>query len=426
MASTPSHNDQRRTNLLLFQWGTDEVTFQDINRPDWRRMRGAAKIEGACAFGLQQNQVYIWIDTCCIDKSSSAELSESINSMYSWYQRAEHCFVYLEDVSGILEPDFKSGHGTDRDELVKDELRKSRWFRRGWTLQELIAPSNILFFNKTWNYLGERLTLRDLLSSITAIPEGVLHGPDGIASYSIAQKMSWAAGRNTTREEDMAYCLLGLFGVNMPLLYGEGKRAFIRLQEEILKESEDQSIFAWTAMSPNAVRLDFYDKDLGPGISRSGVLATHPANFGGSAGIVPFPSEAGRQPSSMTNRGLRIELPVLRRGGELVGLLDCHYEKDFSSIVGICLEEIDRTAIFMRWALELERCTPEEARRAELRTIYIKKLPAIMGPKRALKALMQWDSVRAKGYYVLDIIGSISWKSRYQCLRVLWTNEFEP
>ncbi|KAE9372496.1 HET-domain-containing protein, partial [Stipitochalara longipes BDJ] len=323
-------------SILSHCWGADEIGFQDINRPNWRSMRGAAKIESACTVSRRQNETYIWIDTCCIDKSSSAELSEAINSMYNWYQRATQCFAYLEDVSGTLFLD----DPTEIDENAMDEIQRSRWFRRGWTLQELIAPRSVLFLNKEWNPLGERSSLSRLLSSITTVPEDILSEPEDITSCSIARKMSWAASRETSREEDMAYCLLGIFGVNMPLLYGEGMGAFIRLQEEILKESDDQSIFAWSLTDPLLPPL-LPGRVIIPGNNKEGVLANHPAHFAGSANIVPFPSEPERQPFSMTNRGLRIELRVLNyrniRREQLVGILDCHYKDDFSSAIGIYL-----------------------------------------------------------------------------------------
>ncbi|PMD57602.1 HET-domain-containing protein, partial [Hyaloscypha bicolor E] len=219
-------------DILSHCWGTEEITFGDINGSTWREKDGALKIVNAsfqCRSRANHQRRYIWIDTCCIDKSSSAELSEAINSMYNWYKRSVVCFAYLGDV--------------DKD--VEDEIRKSRWFTRGWTLQELVAPKEVIFFDKNWNYLGDKNTLSTLLSQITTIPEAVLANPPRHRSCSLARKMSWAAGRETTREEDIAYCLLGLFEVNMPLLYGEGARAFIRLQEEIIKETDDQSLFAW-------------------------------------------------------------------------------------------------------------------------------------------------------------------------------------
>lgn len=169
------------------------------------------------------------MDTCCIDKSSSAELSEAINSMYTLYKKSYLCIVYLDDVDGAWW-DF--------------ELKYSRWFTRGWTLQELIAPRVLLFFDKHWKFIKTKDSIATLLAEITGIDTKVLRTGD-TKGISVAAKMSWAAKRTTTRPEDLAYSLMGIFDVNMPTIYGEGDKAFIRLQEEIMKKSNDQSLFAW-------------------------------------------------------------------------------------------------------------------------------------------------------------------------------------
>ncbi|KAH7361081.1 heterokaryon incompatibility protein-domain-containing protein, partial [Rhexocercosporidium sp. MPI-PUGE-AT-0058] len=315
-------------DILSHCWGTEEVAFGDINRSTWREKRGASKIINASLQCQKGRNHHIWIDTCCIDKSSSAELSEAINSMYNWYAQSAVCYAYLEDI--------------DKDvEDVEDETGKSRWFTRGWTLQELIAPQKVIFFDKNWNYLGDKETLSTLLSKITTIPEGVLADPSQHRFCSLARKMSWAAHRETTRAEDIAYCLLGLFEVSMPLLYGEGARAYIRLQEEIIKETDDQSLFAWGMRKPVAPDKLEPRGQLFPSASVVGVFATHPTDFAGSANVVPFPSKPDRLAYSMTNRGLRIELPILNPSPQSYGqvaLLDCHYENDFSGVIGITLK----------------------------------------------------------------------------------------
>ena len=225
-------------------------------------MRGASKIERSTFVCRQHGRNYIWIDTCCIDKSSSAELSEAINSMYKWYAKSEVCFAYLDDVN--------CSEGMEA-------IRKSRWFTRGWTLQELIAPLYIEFLDQRWQPVGKKSDLSALLSEITTVPENVLEEPLVLKFCSVARRMSWAAHRETTREEDIAYCLLGIFDVNMPLLYGEGARAFTRLQEEILKETDDQSLFAWGSQSYAYLK------------THTGVLALHPLDFAMSKNIIPFP-----------------------------------------------------------------------------------------------------------------------------------------
>ncbi|GKU08907.1 unnamed protein product [Fusarium langsethiae] len=219
----------------------EEVTFKDMEGPYIPNKKGYAKIRNCCSVARNAGFKYVWVDTCCIDKTSSAELSEAINSMYRWYQQAEVCYAYLADV-----PAGQKGHRLPPD---------CKWFTRGWTLQELIAPSEIIFLNQKWERIGtnSESNLQQEISNITHIPLGILSGDDNVETASIAQRMTWASKRNTSRLEDRAYCLLGIFDINMPLLYGEGVKAFVRLQEEIMKVSDDHSIFAW--------RADSKDKD---------------------------------------------------------------------------------------------------------------------------------------------------------------------
>lgn len=224
--------------ILSHTWGAeeDEVTLQELGQPSVLNKPGYSKIEGACRQTLKDGLEYIWIDTCCIDKTSSAELSEAINSMFRWYHDARVCYVYLTD--------FSTQGMASQDDLHKP-FRSCKWFTRGWTLQELLAPPFVRFHSREWHILGSKTTLSDEISSITGIDTRALTGTTRLSAYSIAQRMSWASHRTTTRPEDVAYCLLGLFQINMPLLYGEGEKAFSRLQEEIIKMSDDHSIFAW-------------------------------------------------------------------------------------------------------------------------------------------------------------------------------------
>ncbi|KXX74108.1 Vegetative incompatibility protein HET-E-1 [Madurella mycetomatis] len=229
--------------ILSHTWGDQEVTFQEIDMPEREKKKGFAKILGCCRQAQMDLIEWVWIDTCCIDKSSSAELSEAINSMYAFYRNAEICYVFLEDVPGP-DPNFPL-----------DQFVAARWFTRGWCLQELIAPCNVEFYAADWAEIGTKLSLCNVIENITAIPESVLIGGE-LAQCSIAQKMSWASTRRTTRIEDEAYCLLGIFGVNMPMLYGEGRRAFYRLQEEIIKQTEDYTFLLWTLMPHGLVPDD--------------------------------------------------------------------------------------------------------------------------------------------------------------------------
>jgi len=193
-----------------------------------------------------------------MDKSSSAELSEAINSIFRWYKDAVICYVYMSDVS-------VKASGSAKD---KRAFRRRAWFTRGWALQELLAPDMIVFCDRAWIDIGTKATLESAIKAASNITQ-LSH----FSEVCIAQKMSWAAKRKTTRVEDEAYCLMGIFGVNMPILYGEGANAFFRLQQEILKQSDDESIFAWKSAN---------DLDN----NRSGILAQNAADFKHAGDII--------------------------------------------------------------------------------------------------------------------------------------------
>ena len=248
------------------------------------KRKGYQKIRECCRIAKERDKTeYVWIDTCCIDQTSSAELSEAINSMYDWYKHAHICYAYLADVS------------------LKEskQFGESVWFKRGWTLQELLAPSMVEFYDQDWECLGQRNILYDEISNATGIKREHLLNPH---HASVAQKMSWASNRDTTRKEDMAYCLLGLFQVNMPVFYGEGgPKAFIRLQQEISKKSDDESLFAW-----NDATMTF-----------TGMFAQDPKAFADSGDVEQYSfMSPSRKPWFMTNKGLAIDLPIRVPGPE--------------------------------------------------------------------------------------------------------------
>lgn len=287
--------------ILSHTWGVEEVLYEDLRYASkscqcrsvsgsddkgYQDKVGWKKIEYTCRQALKDELGCAWVDTCCIDKSSSAELSEAINSMFSWYQRADRCYAYLSDVSE------SSNSG-----LPPPNLGSSRWFSRGWTLQELLAPAHVIFWSSAWECLGTKVELKDILSDCTRIDRNVLTGVKPLASICVAQKMSWAAMRQTTRPEDMAYCLLGIFGIHLPPLYGENEKAFLRLQEEILKTSDDHSLFAWTDRNAS-------------GSVPYGILARHPVCFTDCNTAVSFRDWTDVSPATTSNLGVSVTLRV--------------------------------------------------------------------------------------------------------------------
>jgi hypothetical protein len=275
--------------ILSHVWEGSEILFQNIGLPGTESNRGYSKIERACQLAARKGLNYIWIDTCCIDKSSSSELSEAINSMFRWYMNSDICFVYLFDL--------------DEGVTTQSGLEQCKWFTRGWTLQELIAPSNVEFYDAAWNMRGTKQGLEEILHQITGIDKNVLRNSDSISNIPVARKMSWAASRQTTRNEDLAYCLLGIFDVNMPLLYGEGYKSFLRLQEEIIKATPDLTIFGWK--SPNPEEQEY-----------RGILARSPHEFASppeqrSNNIPPRLLETLHGEFSVTNKGVRIASRLL-------------------------------------------------------------------------------------------------------------------
>jgi hypothetical protein len=293
---------------LSHTWTDDEVSFEDMKDLYARESRkGWNKIKETCQRANSAGLRFAWIDTCCIDKNSSAELQENINSMFNIYAQAKVCFVYLADFKLPIE------HRAHFSQSWPD-ITGCRWFERGWTLQELIAPSTLHFFDQDWTFIGNRNDLSGQISRRTNIPWEVLMNRPWplsiqslLTSYPIAMRMSWASGRTTTRPEDMAHSLLGIFNINMPLLYGEGDRAFSRLQEELIKKSNDASIFAWQTSSRDCPMPDSsvpsYVSRTGP----RGVLAWHPRDFVHGHKIMASRYGEAITELALTNKGLRIE-----------------------------------------------------------------------------------------------------------------------
>lgn len=292
--------------ILSHRWTTDEICYKDFRKRSRavKKTSGYRKVAKFCDTVRAYGHRWAWVDTICIDRRSSAELSEAINSMFTWYENAQICVVYLHDYPGT--------RGTPV--MDKAILARCEWFTRGWTLQELLAPQCVEFRNADWQVIGHKGTeaatsmpwswsdsdssqrkcncsirrcrhLNDDLESITGISGEYFRQSIPTRKAAVAVRMSWAARRVTTRPEDIAYCLLGLLDVTMPLLYGEGTRAFRRLQEQLVGSSSDDSVFAWGT-------IDCLGRAGRSGDLRQGLFATSPADFA-DCGKITVPGEAG-------------------------------------------------------------------------------------------------------------------------------------
>jgi ankyrin repeat protein len=318
--------------ILSHTWKDDEeLTFRDIKegRTDKPGI-GSIKLQRCCKQAEKDGLGHIWIDTCCIDKSDSVELGEAINSMFRWYKKANICYAYLIDVPG-----------DDNPRNLKSEFQKSRWFKRGWTLQELLAPQRLQFYSSDWRCLGTKGDMCNILETITGISYQFLLGIEQLRNASVAQRMSWAAQRETTREEDIAYCLLGIFGVTIPMIYGEGgEQAFFRLQEQIMRTTRDDSILAWGLSLTDPT--SGYATEVIPGR----ILAVSPSDFANCKHII------SREQSStpihsldISGGSLRIYLSLLTTSaGETIGLLKCGPEDEVQMAVGIPLSNAKSTS----------------------------------------------------------------------------------
>ncbi|KAI1786210.1 hypothetical protein LXA43DRAFT_1185299 [Ganoderma leucocontextum] len=310
----------------------------------WADPELSPKIREACAVARANGFRFIWIDSCCIDKSSSSELSEAINSMYYWYGQAMICYAYLADVPPGEEHERQGSH-----------FRTSRWFMRGWTLQELIAPGNVTILAQDWTVIGTKHTLADLVEDITNINYKALLRLEPLDTFSIAQRLSWASWRETTRVEDKAYSLLGIFDINMPTLYGEGEGAFRRLQEEIIRRVPDQSLLAWGNLylpvgsqtfpefDPTTMEQDSQDFTFGTYVDhRQTLFAPSPNSFANSARSI---NAASRD--------------TLRR----VHLSRCHAIEYTPSPYGICTQfQMLPTSTFLPPAPGDKSTVPEQRR----------------------------------------------------------------
>jgi hypothetical protein len=328
--------------------------------------------------------------------------------MFDWYRNAQVCYAYLSDVS--------SASSSHHD--LNSSFRNSKWFTRGWTLQELLAPHWIQFFDEEWTEIGTKSSLRELITSITGI-EHLFNFNDA----SVAQKMCWASNRETTRLEDQAYCLMGLFGVKMPPLYGEGRHAFMRLQSEIINKTDDETIFAW--MRPES----FGSTGL---IDETGMLAPSPAYFERSGRVRTYTFDYDRPPHTMTNKGLRLELLTFEasKGVEVVAPLNA-VDGDEDNIL----------------ALRLWKSHTSYSRSAELYHIEKLQLSGVMFKGRGVffvgqsddnpqspfpqKVVFNTQSLKARGFEIAErqvypIIGCAYWQFEHGDRRGPTLHRFKP
>ncbi|KAL8308511.1 hypothetical protein RB593_006707 [Gaeumannomyces tritici] len=348
--------------ILSHTWGPDneELTFRNVKDGNANKdCVGWSKLHGCCQQAKSDDIEYAWIDTCCIDKTNLVELSEAINSMFQWYKRASVCYVYLADV-----PD------GDPPQEPRSKFRESLWFGRGWTLQELLAPSDLRFYNSDWHELGTKKTLRAVIRGITGIPDQFLQGTTELHRASVAQRMSWAARRKTKKKEDLAYCLLGIFGVMMSMIYGEGgDQAFFRLQEQIMKAMRDDSILAWGLGAQEAPTGDFGQ------VTSGRILAAGPKDFANSGQIVSYESPASSLHSLQVFGGyLQIHLQLhIVSAGNAIGLLNCGPQHANQQVVGIPLAEImPGSGLYVRPKEHPAVLLPKTASGASSRLINIK------------------------------------------------------
>lgn len=363
--------------ILSHTWGEEEVLFEDIDKPNVSGMAGYAKILKCCQQGRDDGFDWAWVDTCCIDKRSSAELTEAINSMYKWYWEAATCYAYLADVT-ISGNEHHNIQGSSTTQL-HDGLERSRWFTRGWTLQELLAPVFVEFYAYGWQRLGSRTKLVDGLVRATNIEKRFLLDRQLIYGASIATKFSWASLRQTTRAEDMAYCLLGLVDVNMPMLYGEGHKAFYRLQLEIIKHQNDHTMFAWNSQKHHSQ------------LSTT-ILAPSPAAFESSARFHPITTHrpAAALTYEMTNNGLRLSLPCVVISQErVIAIFDC--ENENGDRLGIWLERSEGESFRRPPGWDLSLMKTRDIEDAEFKEFYVEAIAQVLEKKHQVRHMLEFE-----------------------------------
>ncbi|KAF5590989.1 beta transducin [Fusarium pseudocircinatum] len=309
--------------ILSHTWisSKDEITYQDMKtrtgdiKNNVYKQMGWSKLKNYCDRASEDGWEWAWMDTCCIDKTNPADTQEAINAMFRWYQRAGVCYAYLDDVDFAKASQMPFPGDTDIARIVnssrvalRDEFIGAKWFTRGWTLQELLAPHYLMFVDKEWRHMGTRETWALEIEKASNIEARHLNAfkPTDFTSCSIAMRFSWASGRETTVEEDESYSLLGLFGISLPLIYGEGGRqAFNRLQRQLIHVYPDDSVFAWKGSEPDPK-------------PRWGILARSVKDFWDASKVTE--GQYGNA-YSMTNRGLEITSKCWRQRSNPDGVI---------------------------------------------------------------------------------------------------------
>lgn len=328
VASSRAETGYQCYATLSHRWESDEVTFQDVQSGSFRDKRGYIKIRRTCKQAIEHDIPYVWVDTCCIDKKSSAEVAEAVNSMWQWYYDAKLCYVYLYDVPRLCPELRDTDNHTDRPWY--NQFARSEWWSRGWTLQELLASRDAMFYGEDWGFLGRKSKLHRTISRITGIDLGALEDRETLGEYMIARKLSWAAGRKTTRLEDRAYSLLGLFGISLPLMYGEGNGAFVRLQEELVRTTTDHSVFAWGPYQD--------------GEKANMLFAVSPDQFRCGSKMVQCFRGGRDNPFHLTNRGVSFDsVLVTENDNTMLFILNCMYEDDLRGPLGLRICQKDES-----------------------------------------------------------------------------------
>ncbi|KAI0738151.1 heterokaryon incompatibility protein-domain-containing protein [Daedaleopsis nitida] len=334
--------------ILSHVWGEGEQSYQDVQDIHARcAVSGEApcdllsvKIRRFCELAEDHGYRWGWVDTCCIDKSSSEELSEAINAMSRYYSQCLVCYAHLANSHDLSVSDLDHPN----PKIADSDFLHDPWYERGWTLQELIMPRVVIFLSNHWRYLGSKSDLADTVASITGIPLTVIRSEVHYTDISVAERMSWAAKRQTSRVEDEAYCLMGIFDVNMPTLYGEGRKAFQRLQEEILRKTPDTTLFAWGGL------CDWEDlEDYGINEGSKGLFATSPSDYQRRLQVEFLPGKQMKQghPDSTvefttTPRGIQSRLRIVEVDGIILADLSWFYSHDKSSRVFLILTRLPR------------------------------------------------------------------------------------